>query len=221
VRRAARIVSRVVPPEQLPPQLETLQGGPTRTPLLDRLTPAWRHRGVILTAFAFGVISGGGAIGWWNDDPPPKEVRAPSPSAAAGNEVRLVLSGIVAPAQPNDRNDIGAAPLRIDGVLLHGRGTGSATVTRIHRPGESLAIRVPALPIRLSANHSYERIRLQILPRDCRLATQWTPSSQPFTLTWEDDHGDVHVNIGGDHDASMELTLIGYLEAACGNSGTR
>ncbi len=223
VRRAARIVSRVVdPPEQLPPQRETLQGGPTRTPLLDRLTPAWRHRGVILTAFAFGVISGGGAVWWWNDRPP-KEVRAPSPpAAAAGTEVRLVLSGVGAPTRPNDRNGtVGAAPLRIDGVLLHDRGTGSATVTRIHRPGKSLAIRVPALPVRLSVNHSFERIRLQIFPRDCGLATQWTPSAQPFTLTWKDAHGDVHVDIGGDHDASMELILIRYLDAVCGNPGTR
>ena len=115
----------------------------------------------------------------------------------------------------------GTAPLRIDGALLHGRGTGTATVTRIHRPGKSLAIRVPALPVRLSVNHSFERIRLQILPRDCGLATQWTPSAQPFTLTWKDDHGDVHVDIGGDHDASMELTLIRYLDAVCGNPGTR
>ena len=75
--------SRVDPPEQLPaPQRETLQGGPDRTPLLDRLTPAWRHRGVVLIAFVFGVISGGGAVWWWNDRPP-NEARAPSPPAAS------------------------------------------------------------------------------------------------------------------------------------------
>lgn len=215
-----RTVSRVDPPEQLPPQRETLQGGPPRTRLLDGLTPAWRHRGVILAAFAFGVISGGGAV-WWNDRPP-KEVGAPSPPAAtAGTEVRLVLSGVVA-SRPSDRSGtVGAAPLRVDGVLLHGSGSGSATVTRIHRPGNSLAIRVPALPVRLAVEHSSERIRLQILPRDCELATQWTPSAQPFTLTWKDDHGDVHVDVGGDYDPSMALALIRYRDAVCGNPGTR
>ena len=216
-----RIVSRVDPPAQLPPQRELLRGGPTRTPLLDRLTPAWRHRGVILVAFAFGVIGGGGAVWWWNDRPP-EEVRAPSPPAAASTEVRLVLNGVVSPIRPNVRNGtVGAAPLRIDGVLLHGRGTGSATVTKIHRPGRSLAIRVPALPVRLSVNHSFERIRLRIFPRDCGLATEWTPSAQPFTLTWKDARGDVHDDIGGDHDASMELMLIRYFDAVCGNPGTR
>ena len=222
VSRAARIVPRVEPQKPLPPDRETLQGGPTRAPLLDRLTPALRHRGLILVAFALGVLSGSGAVWWWNDRPP-EEPPAPSPPAAAtSTEVRLVLGGRVIPPRPNARLGTGgAAPLRIDGVLLHGRGPGSATVTRIHRPGNSFAIRVPALPVRLSVNHSFERIRLQISPRDCRLATQWTPSAQPFTLTWKDDDGDVHVDIGGDHDASLEVILIRYLDAVCSDPGTR
>lgn len=172
-------------------------------------------------AFVFGVIGGGGAALWWNDQPP-EEARAPSPPAAAGTEVRLVLSGVVAPTQANDRNGtLGDDPLRIDGALLHSRGPGTATVTRIHRASGSLAIRVPALPVRLSVNHSFERIRLQVTPRDCGLATEWTPSAQPFTLTWEDDHKEVHTDTGGDHDASMELTLIRYFDAVCGNHTTR
>jgi hypothetical protein len=183
--------------------------------------PALRHRGAVLIAFVLGVIGGGGAA-WWSNDRPPEEARAPSPPAAAGTDVRLVLSGVVAPTRPNDRNGTAEdGPLRIDGALLHDRGTATATVTRIHRPGGSLAIRVPALPVRLSAYHSFERIRLQITPRDCGLAAQWTPSAQPFTLTWQDDHGNVHVDIGGDHDASMELTFIRYLDAVCGNPATR
>ena len=213
---------QVVPPERLAAaEREALWGGPTRTPLLDRLTPTWRRRGVVLIAFLFGVIGGGGAAWWWNDRPS-KEVREASPPTAAGIDVRLVLSGVVRSTRPNDRNSaVGGGPLRIDGALLHSRGDGTATVTRIHRPGGSLAIRVPALPVGLSVNHSFERIRLQITPRDCGLATQWTPSSQPFTLTWQDEDGDVHVDLGGDHDASMELTLIRYLNAVCGNPATR
>jgi hypothetical protein len=213
---------RVDPSEQLPaPEREILRSGPIRAPLLDRLTPAWRRRGVVLIAFVLGVIGGGGAAWWW-DDRSPTEARAPSPPAAAGTEVRLVLSGVVAPTQPNDRNGtVGTGPLRIDGVLLHSRGPGIATVTRIHRAGGSLAIRVPALPVRLSVNQSFERIRLKITARDCGLATEWTPSAQPFTLTWQDDRGDVHMDTGGDHDASMELALIRYFDVVCGDQTTR
>jgi hypothetical protein len=214
--------SRVDVPDQIPaPVRETLRGGPTRTPLLDRLTPAWRQRVVVLIAFVFGVIGGGGAAWWWNDRPP-EEVRAPSPSAAAGTDVRLVLGGVVAPTRRSDPNGtVGDGPLWIDGALLHGRGSGTATVTRIHRPGGGLAIRAPALPVTISVNQSFERILLKIAPRDCGLATQWTPSAQPFTLTWQDDQGNVHVDIGGDHDASMEVTLLRYLDAVCGNPATR
>lgn len=79
---------------------------------------------------------------------------------------------------------------------------------------------MPALPVRLSANQSFERIRLQITARDCGLATAWTPSAQPFTLTWQDDHGDIHTETGGDHDASMELALIRYFNRVCGNQTT-
>ena len=77
---------------------------------------------VVLIAFVFGVIGGGGAAWWWNDRSP-EEAEAPSPPAAAGTDVRLVLSGVVAPTQPNDRNGtVGDDPLRIDGALLHSRG---------------------------------------------------------------------------------------------------
>lgn len=62
---------------------------------------------------------------------------------------------------------------------------------------------------------------MQITPRDCELATQWTPSAQPLLLTWQDDHGDVHVDVGGDHDAAMEISLIRYLDEACDDRGVR
>lgn len=95
------------------------------------------------------------------------------------------------------------------------------TVTGIHRSGGSLAIRVSALPVRLSVNHSFERIRLRITARDCGLASEWTPSAQPFTLTWQDDRGDVHRDTGGDHDASTELALIRYFDVACTSEPAR
>ena len=210
------------PSDQLPsPAREILRIDPTRAPLLDRLTPTWRRRGVVLIAFVLGVIAGGGAA-WWLDGRSPRDARAPSSPTAAGIEVRLVLSGIVAPTQPKGRNGTGGNdPLLIDALLLHGRGPGIATVTRIHRAGGSLAIRASALPIRLSVNHSFERVRLKITARDCGLAAEWTPSAQPFTLTWQDDHGDIHMDTGGDHDAAMELDLIRYFDVVCGNQPAR
>jgi hypothetical protein len=62
---------------------------------------------------------------------------------------------------------------------------------------------------------------MKISARDCGLAAEWTPSAQPFTLTWQDDHGAIHTDTGGDHDASMELALIRYLDAVCDNESRR
>jgi hypothetical protein len=62
---------------------------------------------------------------------------------------------------------------------------------------------------------------VRINARDCGLASEWTPSSQPFTLTWQDDHGDLHSDTGGDHDASMELELMRYFDVVCGNHPAR
>lgn len=208
---------------QLPPERwETRWRGLSRA-LLERLSTEQRQRAVVVTSFLAGVVACAGALWWWNDLSP-EQVREPStPTATAGAEVRLVLSGVVAPARPGDPGGRSSdGPLRIDGVLLHSRqGEGTATVTRIHRPGGSIAIRVPALPVRLSVNHSFVRVGMQITPRDCELATQWTPSAQPLLLTWQDDHGDVHVDVGGDHDAAMEISLIRYLDEACDDRGVR
>jgi len=203
------------PGQQWESQRETLQGGTPRTPLFARLTLAWRYRYVIAMALVLGVVTGGGAVWWWKDRPSDQPRSRP---AVAENSVRLVLSGVAARTRSNAENGtIGARPLSVDGVLLHSRGAGTATVTRIHRPGGGLVIRVRALPVALSVSHSFERVRLQITPGDCALATQWTPSAQPFLLTWQDDRGDVHVELAGDHDAPMELSLIRYMDAACGN----
>ena len=107
------------------------------------------------------------------DDRSPREARAPSPPAAGGTECGSSSAGSW---RPHNRTigmaPSGSDPLRIDGVLLHSRGPGHATVTRIHRAGGSLAIRVPALPVRLSVNHSFERIRMEITARDCGLASR-------------------------------------------------
>ena len=219
--RDARIVFQVDPSEpHRGTEREVLQVGATRTPLLERLAPRWRLGGVALGALVLGVIGGGGAAWWWNEQRPP-ETRAATGPAAAGTEVRLILSRVATLTRPEERlGAVGNYPLRIDAVLLHSRGPGTATVTRIHRPGTSIAIRAEELPVALSANRSFERVRLEVTPRDCRLATEWTPSSQPFTLTWRDEQGDVHTDTGGDHDASLEVRMLEYFDRVCGSAAT-
>ena len=198
-----------------------LQSGPTRAPLLDRLPPTWRRGGIVVLALVLGAIGGGGAV-WWSQGWFPRDAGVPSPPAVAGAEVRLVLSEVVASPQPIRRNGTGENdPLLIDGILLHSRGPGTATITRIHRSSASLAIRVSELPVRLSVNHSFERIRLEITARDCGLASEWTPSAQPFTLTWQDAHGGTHRATGGDHDASMEIGMMRYFDRVCHNQPAR
>jgi hypothetical protein len=189
---------------------ETLDLGSARG--LEKMHPAWRRRGAVLLSVAVGVVAGAGAVLRWNDqfDDPPSETQ-PAASAPAQTPVRLVLGG-ASSGVPRERF------VFIDAVLLHDRGPGTATVTRIHRPGTSLAIRVPDLPVTLSANHPYERVQVRLAPRNCVLATEWTPSAQPFTLSWEDEHGHSRSGIGGDHDAPIELSLIRHMSAVCGDA---
>ena len=156
-------------------------------------------------------------MSWWGDrqaDDPrdPSETRAASTSGSTGKEVRLVLTSVREASPPRGRRD---GALVIDAALLHGRGAGSATVTQINRPGRAIDIHTRALPLTLSVNRSFVRTQLRITPRDCALATLWTPSSQPFEITWEDERGEIHTDLGGDHDAAWEVAIIGFLNAAC------
>lgn len=134
---------------------------------------------------------------------------------AARYDVRLILTDLVASTADGRGDD----SLRVDAVLLHSLGPGTATVTRIHRAGGSLVVRVAALPVALSGNHPIERVRLRITPLDCGLAAGWTPSAQPFTVTWRDEDGRVRTDPGGDHDASMSLALVRWVDRACGDPG--
>lgn len=208
----------MVPTEQPPPgEQETLQLGPRRPALVDRLPPAARRRAGLLVAGVVGAACGAAAMAWWGDpqrDDPREgpEAAGATPSISAAAEVRLVMTGVRLASPPPGPRD---AVLLIDAALLHDRGPGTATVTQIRRPGRAISIRARALPLTLSVNRSYVPIQLRITPRDCALATQWTPSSQPFTLTWDDEGGDTHAELGGDHDAAWEIAVTGLLDAAC------
>lgn len=189
---------------------ETLELRPPRG-LSGQLPPAWRRRAAILFSVAVGAAAGAGAVWGWtdHDDGRPTEER-PSPGVAATAPVRLVLSG-VSSGVSRDRF------LTVDAVLLHDRGPSTTTVRRIHRPGTSLSVRVPDLPVTLSANHPYERVLVRLAPRDCALATEWTPSALPLTLSWEDEHGIDQSDVGAEHDA-IELSLIRHMSFVCGDA---
>ncbi len=177
------------------PETDTLELGSTRR----------RGTGLVVAA-AVGLLAGAGATAWWSDRGT-EQPATPAASASRTGDVRLVLTGV--------RPAADGAALTIDAVLLHSRTTGTATVTGVGRPGGAIAVRVDELPTTLSVNRSFERVRLRIAPRDCELATLWTPSSQPLVVTWEDEGGEVHETVGGDHDADLEIALIGHLDAAC------
>lgn len=203
-------------PRSEPSDPEILQRSPGGTWPFGRLSPAWRRRGLVLATWLVGVLSGAGVVWWWDGGAEQQVGGAPTRSATAlgGQEVRLVLTRAGA-LRRDSRQTGGAAYLRVDGALLYDGRAGDVTVRRIYRPGGGLLVRVPRLPVVLSANRAYEPIRLQIAPGDCRLATEWTPSAQPLTLTWRDEQGRVQRSSGGDHDPVMELTLIRWLDDAC------
>lgn len=168
----------------------------------------WRCRSAVVLSVAVGAAVGAAAVLAWNDRYVERPSERERSAAAVQAPVRLVLSG-VSPGAPRGRY------LSIDAVLLHDRGPGTATVSRIHRPGTSLSIRVTDLPVTLSANHPYERVRVRFAPRDCVLATEWTPSARPLTLSWQDEHGVRRSGLGGDHDAPIELSLIRHMSEVC------
>lgn len=178
--------------------------GPMTGPeTLDRDPPRRRGAGVVVAA-AVGLVTGAAAMSWWDDRQAPERIAAVADEPAA-SDVRLVLTGV----RPE------AGGLTIDAVLLHDRGDGSATVTGIGRPGGAIDVRSDDLPATLSVNRSFQRLGLRLEPKDCALATQWTPSSQPLVVTWQDDTGEVHEEVGGDHDADLEIAVIGYLDDVC------
>lgn len=170
----------------------------------------------MVVAFVCGVVVGGGTVWWWWVDWSREQTgREP---VGSGASIRLVLSRVDSPTGLR-RSDptIEGGPLWLEAALWHAQGAGTVTVTRVHRPGRALTIRVPGLPLTMTADSAFELVRLRITPRDCALATQWTPSALPFIITWRDEQGDLHEDLGGDHDAAMEIALIRYMDAACGD----
>lgn len=191
-----------------PPGAETIDWGRSGAPRPPRDSP--RVALVAAVAFTVGAVLGALTLAWWGsrDDATPATPSAPSTVSDA--VVRLVLSK--APA-------VEGGGVLIEAALLHDRESGPITVTGIERTGASIVVDAPELPVDMSVNHSYERIDLRIRPQNCNLADEWTPSSQPFVVTWEDESGTEYEALGGDHDGDLEIAVIGFLSQVCGRTG--
>jgi hypothetical protein len=130
--------------------------------------------------------------------------------------VELVLFEAVPPrARSSGSEDVD--PLQVDGALLLS-GVVTSTVLRIGTPGQSLDVRSRALPVTVSSTGRFQPVDLEIVVRDCRAASRWTPGvERPFTLAWRDEDGRMHLDRAGDFDRSLAVSLVRYIASSCDN----
>lgn len=189
---------------------ETLQAGPSRPSLFEKIPATWRRPEVALLAFLLGVAAGGGAVLWWHARPAPPATRAHE------HAVELVLFGVTPPrTQPGaPRSEF--SPLHAEGALLLSGGT-SSTVLQIDALDRSLEVRAPDLPLTVSPAGRFQPVDLRIIVRDCDAATRWAPGDRPFTIIWRDEFGGAHLDRAGDFDRSLAVSLVRYIETLCEN----
>jgi hypothetical protein len=132
--------------------------------------------------------------------------------------VELLLFRAVPPRTHPRGSAFRISPLEVDSTLLLS-GAVTSTVLRISNPDDSLDVRAPALPVTVSPAARFQPLDLKINVRDCNAATRWTPVDRPFTITWRDEYGKVHLDRAGDIDRSIAGSLVRYIDAVC--SGPR
>jgi hypothetical protein len=161
-----------------------------------------------------GVAAGAGAVLAWQDPPaPPQPV--PPPFRIDEHAVELMLFEVVPPRTHPSRWASENSPLQVDSaVFLSGAVT--STVLEVNNLGRGLDVRAPALPVRVSPTARFQSVNLEIIVRDCKAASRWTPADRPFTITWRDEHGRRHLDRAGDFDRSMASSMINYIDAVCG-----
>lgn len=189
---------------------ETLQVGPPRPPLFERVPTKWRQPAVTFLAFVLGVVAGGGAVLWSQAQP------APPPLRADEHAVELVLfEAVPPPTHPSGRKSE-TSTLEVHGALLLSGGV-TSTVLGIGTLDRRLDVRAPALPVPVSPTARFQSVNLQILVRDCKAATRWTPLDRPFTVRWRDEYGKAHLDRAGDFGRSVANSLTRYIGAVCDN----
>ncbi len=125
----------------------------------------------------------------------------------------MLLEAVPPRTHPSSRESE-ISPLRVDGAFLLS-GLVTSTVVRINNPDHSLDVRAAALPVTVSPTARFQPVSLEIMVRDCKAATRWTPVDRPFTITWRDEDGKEHLDRAGDFDESMASSLVRYIDAAC------
>lgn len=193
-----------------------MQVGPSRptffarvsTKLSEKIPTRWRAPSAAILAFVLGVAVGGGAGLWWWQSRP-----ASPPARVDEHKVEPVLFEALPPQSPVGRGSEIIA-LHVEGaVLLSGVVTSTVlTVGALH----GLDVRAPALPAKVSPTSRFHAVTLEIVVRDCAAATRWAPDDRPFTISWQDEYGKVHLDRAGDFDSSMSDLLTQYVDAACG-----
>lgn len=157
-------------------------------------------------------------LGW--QAPPASPRPAPPPFHVDEHAVELMLFEVVPPRTHPSGWESDNSPLQVDsGLLLSGAAT--STVLGVDTPGRSLDVRAPALPVTVSPTSRFQWVNLKIIVRDCKAATRWTPVDRPFTITWRDEDGKMHLDRAGDFDRSMASSLNRYIDAMCGNAARK
>ncbi len=190
------------------PATETLQVGAAGRGFSEDGPAGWRRPAAAVLVFLVGVAAGAGGLWWWQAQPTAPSFRGDE------HAVELVLFEAVPPrARSSGSEDVD--PLQVDGALLLS-GVVTSTVLRIGTPGQSLDVRSRALPVTVSSTGRFQPVDLEIVVRDCRAASRWTPGvERPFTLAWRDEDGRMHLDRAGDFDRSLAVSLVRYIASSC------
>jgi hypothetical protein len=163
---------------------------------------------VAFFAFLLGIAAGGGAVLWRQAGPEPPAFHPDE------HAVELVLFEAVPPRTPPRERVSGIGPLQLDGALLLS-GLVTSTVLEVAARSRGLAVSAPSLPVTVSPTSRFQPFSLSISVRDCRTASPWAPGDRPFTISWRDEYGRVHLDRAGDFGRNVALSLIGYVDAVC------
>lgn len=146
----------------------------------------------------------------------------PGPAAFHVDEhaVELMLLDVVPPPTHPSGGGSEDRPLQVDSALFLA-GAATSTVLGVKNLDRSLDVRAPALPLTVSPTARFQSVDLEIVVRDCKAASRWTPVDQPFTITWRDEDGRRHLDRAGDFDTSMASALMRYIDAACGRAARK
>jgi hypothetical protein len=181
--------------------METLQSGPSRPPVWERVPAKRRALAVVLVALVLGVVVGAGVTVWRQSEPEPATFRPDE------HAVELVLFQEL-PSHSSERS------LHVDGALLLA-GLVTSTVVAISASGSGLGVRISSLPVTVSPTRRFQEVALAVVVRDCKAAMAWTPRARPFVIAWRDEYGREHMDRAGDFGPSMAESLTRHIDAAC------